>query len=271
MRAARVAAFALAGLVVGTGASAVGFTPTSQDRSVEVASTLSTLQCMPPPSGCTPIAPPVNSSDSESAPDFSPFVATAALPGGYAATQDSSLSSTSISAQGSAAHSGSGAYFSPPPGGAHVSNGSSDSHFEVAFDVDTPTPYRLHGHVSANGGLTANTVSSIRLRTAGGTVIEEVVAATDYNCQDSGCAQVGPLPIHREDVLAPGSYVLEASSAGSAAPFFFALNFYDLASTGSYDVTLAIVEVPALPPFALAGLALGLSLAAAPFLARARR
>lgn len=271
MRAARVVALALAGLAAGPAASAVGFDVTSQDRSVEVASTLNTLQCMPPPSGCTPIAPPVNSSDSESAPGFSPFVATASLPGGYTATQDSSLSTASISAQGSALHSGAGAYFSPPPGGAHVTNGSSDSHFEVAFDVDAPTPYRLHGSVSANGGLSANTVSQIRLRTAGGTLIEEVVAATDYNCQDSGCAQVGPLPIHRVDVLAPGSYVLEASSAGSASPFFFALQFFSLASTGSYDVTLALVEVPALPPFALGGLALALSLAAAPFLARTRR
>lgn len=260
----------LAGVASAPAVFAAGFDVTAQDRSVELAIRVTTLQCAPPPSGCSVVGTPTDHSDSESAPDLSPFAATASVPafGGFSASQDSSLSATSIHAQGSGLHTGSGQYTQPETGMAEVTSGSSDSHFEVSFDVDAPTPYRLRGSVSANGGLSANSTARIRLRNAGGATLAEVVAATDPDCQMPECAAVGPLPLDQLDVLAPGAYVLEASTAGSAEPFFFALNFLTLASTGAYELELTLVDVPALGPGALALLAL--ALAAAPFLARLR-
>jgi hypothetical protein len=254
-------------------AAAVGFDLTAQNRHVDVAIAVSTYDCFPPPTGCTLVSGPVNHGDSKSAPDFSTFAATAAVPsfGGFSASQSSSLSPTMLSAQGTGMHTGSGGYTPPPPNRATVGTGSSDSHFEASFDVASPTPIHLTGSVGATGGLSANSTVRIRLRTAGGTTIAEVVAETDPNCLDQSCAVVGPFPIDHTSVLAPGSYVLEASTSGSGAPFYFATNFFEIQSTGTYQVELSDTAVPALGPFALGALALSLALAASPLLARARR
>jgi hypothetical protein len=270
MRALATLAFAAA--LGARAASGADFEPTTQQREVAVAISVTTLECWPPPTGCIAVGTPVNHADGESAPDFAPFTATAAVPGfdAFAASQSSSLAAGAIEAQGSSAHAGSGAYTPPPPNLASVTSGSSDSSFEVAFDVDAPTPVRLSGKVSASGGLSANTTARIRLRTAGGSTLAEVTAASDPACQLSECATVGPLPLEATLVLAPGSYVLEASSAGNGAPFYFANNFYPVASSGAYEVWLAQTAVPALGPGALASLALAL-LAAAPVARAARR
>ncbi|HXK23096.1 MAG TPA: hypothetical protein VMS55_10520, partial [Myxococcota bacterium] len=253
-------------------ARSADFDLTGQDRHVDVAITATTLQCFPPPTGCVPVGSPTQYGDSHSAPDLSPFVATASVPSinGYSASQSSSLSPGSLKAHGSGLHTGSGG-FSAPPNVYTTSSGSSDSHFEASFDVATPTSIHLRGSVSVTGGLTANSTARIRLRTSGGTTIAEVVAATDPNCTDNGCAVVGPIPLDHTSVLAPGSYVLEASTSGSADPFYFAGNFLTLASTGEYHVELASTAVPALEPVALGVLALLLALAARPLLAHSRR
>ena len=246
-------------------AFAAGFAPTAQDRRVDVAITVTVYDCFPQPAGCSVVGTPVNHADAESAPGFSPFTATASVPGfdGYSATQSSSLTEASISSQGSGAHAGTGGYTPPPVNRATLETGSSDSHFEVSFDVDAPTPIHLTGSVVATGGLSANSTARIRLRSAGGATLAEVVAASDPDCQDASCETVGPFPIDHTSVLAPGSYVLEASTAGDAAPFFFAQNFFPVASTGQYQVELAILEVPALGRAGLALLALGLGVIAA--------
>jgi len=250
-------------------AHAQGFAPTAQDRHVDVAITGTTLQCFPPPTGCTVVGSPTQYSDSHSAPDFSPFSATASVSpiNGYSASESSSVSPGSLHAHGSGLHTGSGG-LSAPPNLYTTSSGSSDSHFEVSFDVATPTSIHLTGSVGATGGLSANSTSRIRLRTAGGVTVAEVVAATDPDCMDSSCATVGPFPLDSTRVLAPDSYVLEASTSGDASPFFFANDFIDLASTGEYHVELAYTAVPALGPAALGALALSLALAASPVLAR---
>ena len=167
------------------------------------------------------------------------------------ATQRSSLSSTSLEAEGTGMHMGGGGLSAPPNLFQTVAS-FSDSSFEVAFDVDEPTPYQLAAHVTATGGLSANSMARVRLRTSGGATLAEVVAATDPNCMDSSCATVGPFPLTQTDVLAPGSYVLEASTTGSAAPFFFANQFFTFVSTGEYEVELSLVAVPALGPGTLA-------------------
>ncbi|HVN38308.1 MAG TPA: hypothetical protein VMW19_09090 [Myxococcota bacterium] len=271
-RARRSLGLALALATSASTARAASFELTAQDRQVDVAITGTTLQCFPPPTGCTPVGSPTHYADSLGAPDFSAFSATASVPSinGYSASQTSSLSPGSLQAHGSGLHTGSGG-FSAPPNIYTTSDGSSDSHFEASFDVATPTSIHLTGKVSANGGLSANSNAQIRLRTAGGTTIAEVVASTDPNCMDNSCAVVGPIPLDYTSVLAPGSYVLEASTSGSASPFFFANNFITLASTGEYHVELANTAVPALGPFALGALALSLALAASPLLARSLR
>jgi hypothetical protein len=153
---------------------------------------------------------------------------------------------------------------SAPPNFFQTVSSSSDSHFEVPFDVDEPTPYRITGSVLATGGLSANSVARVRLRTSDDTTLAEVVAATDPNCMDSGCSVVGPFPLDQSGVLSPGSYVLEGSTGGSASPFFFAGNFFNLTSTGSYEVQLSVPAVPALGPAGWSLLALVLCVSAAP-------
>ena len=174
------------------------------------------------------------------------------------ATQISSLTSGSIEAEGTGAHASGGGFVAPPNFFQQVAS-SSDSHFEVAFDVDEPTPYRLAGRVTATGGLSANSVARVQLRTSEGARLAEVLAATDPNCMDSSCSVVGPFPLEQTGVLAPGSYVLEASTSGSAAPFFFAGNFFSLVSTGAYEVELTQIAVPSLGASAQALLALALA------------
>ena len=256
---------ALVVLLGARGAFAVGFAPTAQDRGVGVAITQTPLECFPPPTGCTVIGSPTHLEDSDSAPDFTLFAATANVPGfvDISATQTSSLSSASLAAEGTGRHASGGGFVAPPNLFQTVAS-SSDSHFEVAFDVDAPTPYRLAARVSASGGLSANSVSRVRLRTSDDTTLAEVVAATDPNCMDSGCSTVGPFPLQQTGVLAPGSYVLEGSTSGSASPFFFAGNFFALASTGEYEVRLAVTAVPALGPAGWSLLALMLGVSAAP-------
>ena len=74
----------------------------------------------------------------------------------------------------------------------------------------------------------------------------EVVAETDPYCQEEGCMTIGPLPLDHQSVLAPGAYVIEASAAGSATPFYFAGNFIPIGSSGAYQLELTNVAVPAL-------------------------
>jgi hypothetical protein len=257
---------ALVALVGARGASAVGFEPTAQDRGVGVMITQTPLQCFPPPTGCSVIGTPTHYADSDSASDFSAFAATASVPGFtvISATQSSSLSNATLAAEGTGRHESGGGFVAPPNLFQSIAS-SSDSHFEVAFDVDAPTPYRLAAHVTATGGLSANSAARVRLRTSDDVTLAEVLAATDPECMDSGCSTVGPFPLQQTGVLAPGSYVLEASTAGSAAPFFFAGNFFALASTGAYEVQLSVTAVPTLGPGGWSLLALMLGISAAPF------
>ena len=272
-------ALALACVASARAGFAAGFDVAAQDRGVAVAITVYTVQCLPG-GGCSEIEPPVNYADSTSAPDFAAFAATASVPAfsDFSASQTSSLEATSIRAQGSGLHTGSGAYFGPY-GFAHETTGTSDSHFEVSFDVDAPTPYRLNGSVSAAimspfvccTYHQASSTARIRLRTAIGTTLAEVVAFADPACNQESCMTVGPSGLYRGGVLAPGSYVLEASTAGSAFPNYFAHQWTTEASTGAYQVELLLLDdVPALGPGGLALLALALGLAAASLLARAR-
>jgi len=252
------ASLALAAPVAG----AAGFAFTAQSRSVSVTITQRTLACWPPPTGCSVITT-TNYADSEGAPDFSPFSATASVAPFTAifATQASTLSASTLVAQGNGTHSGSGGLSTPPNTYATVESTSATLH-RVSFDVDAATPYRLSGSARSTGGLSANATTRITLKTSGGATLAEVVAATDPNCQDPGCATVGPLPVASYGVLAPGSYVLEVEASGAASPFYFAGSFLALTSTWDYDVRLDEVQAPALSPAGLALLVLALSLAA---------
>lgn len=261
------ASLALAAPVAG----AAGFSFTTQARSVAVTITQTTLTCMPPPSGCSPISSS-QESDSETAPDFSPFSATAVVPTvpQSFATQDSTLSAASIIAHGNNEGASGGGFVAPPNIFGATQSALSNS-FSTGFSVAAPMPYRLSGSVAASGGLSANTTTRVTLKTSGGAVIAEVIAASDPDCQDNACFEVGPLPIASYGVLAPGAYVLEAVATTSASPFYFAGNFIGLGSSGAYEVTLAEVAAPALSRGGVAALVAGLALAALAALRRGVR
>lgn len=251
-------------------AGAAGFAFTSQARSVAVTITQTTLSCLPPPSGCSPISSS-QQGDSEAAPDFSPFSATALVPAfpQSFATQDSTLAAGAIRASGSSEGASSGGFVSPPNVFGTTQSALTNT-FSAGFSVAAATPYRLNGSVAANGGLSANTTTRVTLKTSGGSVIAEAVAASDPECQEPSCAEVGPLPIASVGVLAPGAYVLEAVATTNASPFYFAGNFYGLGSSGAYEVTLAEIAAPALSRGGVAALIACLAVAALPAL-RGRR
>jgi hypothetical protein len=182
------------------------------------------------------------------------------------AQQDSSIDTTRIEASGSGETTGSGG-FAAPPNNFIITDSEAASRFSATFAVASATPYRRTGSVTVTGGLSASALARIRLKTAGGAVVDEVSVQTDPECQFTECALVEEA-LHSIGVLAPGSYVLEAETSGTATPFFFAGNFFGLTSTGQYEVELTPTEVPALSRGALAALALGLGLAGA---AAARR
>jgi hypothetical protein len=258
-----------AALILGAGAaSASDFAPTSQARSVDVTVTQHTLVCWPPPTGCT-VQSTSSQSDPHSAPDFSPFSATAVVPPftGSSASQDSSISASSITARGSVEDTGSASLTTPPNVYTEVES-TAGSHFSTSFDVAEPTPYSLSGSVRASGGLSANSSAHVTLRTAGGQVLAEVSAATDPDCADPSCADVGPFPIARVGVLPAGSYVLEAAASGNAMPFFFAGSFLTLVSTAEFDARLDVRSVPSLGPGGLALLTASLAFASAAALRR---
>ncbi len=243
-------------------AARAGFELTAQTRDVGVTVTQRTLACWPPPTGCS-VLTTTNYADSQSAPDLSPFSATASVSPFTTifSTQASTLSATSLVAQGSGTHSGSGTLTTPPNVYTTVQSTSATLH-RVGFDVSAATPYRLSGSARSTGGLSANATTRITLKTSGGAKLAEVVAATDSNCQDQSCAVVGPLPVASFGVLAPGSYALEVEASGAASPFFFAGSFLALTSTWDYDVHLDEVQLPALSPAGLALLVLALGVAA---------
>jgi hypothetical protein len=246
----------------GAGAARADFAFTTQARSVAVTITQTTLSCLPPPSGCSLISSS-QQSDAETAPDFSTFSATAMVPSfpQSFATQDSTLGAASIQASGNTEGASGGGFVSPPNifGTTQSALGNS---FSSGFSVAAPMPYRLSGSVAASGGLSANTTTRVTLKTSGGAVIAEVIAASDPDCQDNACFEVGPLPIASYGVLAPGAYVLEAVATTNASPFYFAGNFIGLGSSGAYEVTLAEVAAPALSRGGVAALVAGLALAA---------
>lgn len=251
-------AFALA-----TPEAHAGFDLTGQARNVGVTITQNTLSCLPPPTGCQ-VTGTLNFSDSEAAPSsppFLPFSATAQVPPytGSFASQDSSLSAAAILAQGATQGTGSASLTTPPNIYTAISSQTTNV-FSTSFDLVAPTPIRLVGSVTSTGGLSGNTTTRITLKTAGGSLLAQVVAATDPNCQDPGCAEVGPLPLSWYGVLAPGSYVIEANSTGSSTAFHFANQFLTIVTTGEYELKLTATQVPALSGGALGLLAASLAL-----------
>lgn len=251
--------------VLAAGEANAGFDATAQTRSVRVDITRNTLSCLPPPTGCQ-ITGTTNFFDHEAAPSsppFLPFSATAMVPPytGSFASQDSSIAASAILAQGATQNTGSASLTTPPNVYTAISS-QTPNVFSTSFNLAEPTPVRLVGSVTSTGGLSGNTTTRITLKTAGGLVLAEVVAATDPNCQDPSCAQVGPLPITWVGVLAPGAYVIEANSTGSATAFYFANQFFTIVTSGEYELKLTATQVPALSPRGLGLLALALGLAA---------
>ncbi len=250
------------GLLAAAEANA-GFDATAQTRSVRVDIVQNTLSCLPPPTGCH-VTGTTNFFDLDAAPSsppFLPFSATALVPPytGSFAGQDSSLSAAGILAQGATQGTGSASLTTPPNIYTAISSQTANV-FSTSFDLAAPTPIRLVGSVTSTGGLSGNTTTRITLKTAGGSLLAQVIAATDPNCQEPSCSQVGPLPVAWYGVLAPGSYVIEANAGGSATAFFFANQFFTIVTGGEYELRLTEVQLPALSHGALGLLAASIAL-----------
>jgi hypothetical protein len=197
------------------------------------------------------------------------------------ATQTSSLKFASIAANGTL-EAASDLVLTPPPPPLFwvVTSSSVSNSFSTSFDVEAATPYRLTGSVRATSGFTAFTSTTrVTLKTAGGSVIAEVVAASNANCEfpeDIFCypPDPPPIPLSSIGVLQAGSYVLEAVSTGGASPFYaFGTNFTPV-TAGYYSVTLELpelVDAPSLSRGGLACLVAALVLVSLPALSRMAR
>ncbi len=275
-------------------AGATGFTFTAQSRSVAVTVSHWTTNCLIPPLGC---APPVSESwsslsDSENAPDYTPFWETArvaSFPQSYA-TQTSSLKPALIAASGTLA--GASDYgVAPAPDRWFDDASLLSSSFSTSFDVDEATPYHLTGSVTTDGDsgrfvypaggylgfgptVAGHTTTRVTLKTAGGLVIAEGVVANDTDCDPIWCGAVAPIALSSVGVLQPGSYMLEAVSTGSTHSFFAFGDVFLTSTSGSYWVELEasdLIAVPSLSPAGLACLAAVLILVSFPMLSRLAR
>ena len=197
-------------------AARASFDLTSQTRDVGVTVTQHTLSCLPPPTGCSVLSTTIFS-DSESAPDFSPFSATASVSPFTTifSTQASTLSATSLVAQGNGTHSGSGTLTTPPNIYTTVESTSATLH-RVGFDVDAATPYRLSGSARSTGGLSANATTRITLKTSRRR--EARGSRGDHRLELSGPVVRGGGPAARRELRRARAGLVRARGRGVAAP-----------------------------------------------------
>lgn len=231
--------------------------------------------------------------DSASAPDLTPFSATASTvdppllavspDGSASATQTSTLTPSLIDAAGSFSLVGhsrtltqqeldlANAFLNPPiPYGLGLlddeENGGSS--FSVDFDVALATPYSLTGSLGISpvefaDGLFPITAASAAITLSGGPQGLLVFASI----AQEGLCDPGPCTgdtLDVQGVLQPGSYTLTAHADGSAQGLcidIVSFTCHTPTASGSFDLTLALssTPVPALPPMAvpLAALLLG--------------
>lgn len=217
------------------------------------------------------------------------------LTGAGTASQDSSLSAAAISASagtGTATDS----YFLTAPQLATVNAllapptyylglerdaSEGESLFAVSFDVSAPTPYTLEGTLAVSavvldftlvGTSFSQATGSIELRHAqGGTVAEVAIDQYEF-CEENppGSGEIictpGSRPLAAQGVLAPGSYVLEASTASSATALCVILTTpicVDVSNSSDFTLELTFgppsAPVPGLAPPVLGVLALWLA------------
>lgn len=271
---------ALLAVGLAPGARAAQLTPVAQTRSVESMTDETVLEWN---SGFPPVDPPDNSilteyDDSEAAPGFDPFSATATTPQS-SASQTSEIGSTRIAATGSM--SGVGLMTepvlepNPPPFfTAFVRTVEATSSFSVSFDVDETTLFWITGSVSSGAPVLTSGTSSIRLVGPGGTVAE-VVATPDPDCSPQPECWTVELALSEAGSLLSGTYTLEASTTGTSSGFCVGGGGGGCGSIGvggAYDVELQLLSgVPAVGPRGIAALAGLLAAAAVAPLVRQRR
>jgi len=202
-----------------------------------------------------------NFSDSETAPDTSPFVETAndpAFPSTWA-SQDSLLGANRLRASGSHVAASSFWQSGGFPITFHSESHAAESSVVVDFSLAETTPYRLDGNVATSGGFTSSSSAWIRLSGPGG-VVAEVQVDTDPNCTDPGCFTVGPEPLGATGTLAAGSYTLEAIASGNASGLHSTSGSFGGGMGGAFDVELLVgaAVLPGLGPPGLALLSLAL-------------
>jgi len=248
MRGARAIDTTVALLI--SAADAHAMTPVSQERRVSVVGDFTSI----------PFS--FHFEDIESAPDFARFVQTAVnVPVDAVAAQDSRIDPGALHASGSF-HASAGA------GSPNASiDTDAESVFTVSFDVDTPTPFSLSGHVDLSlDRCDAATSGWVHLAGPGGVIADIAPSHSDYGipfhcpqgCQDS-------TPVSASGAMAPGRYTLLVGTRGNTIETSYPQDVCTSALvTGSYEVDLVLTpppEVPALPGAAPVALAAALALA----------
>jgi hypothetical protein len=228
----------------------------------------------------------VDDLDGESAANFDPFLSSVAtadpaivivtFSGSGSASQDSTLSTTSIQASGDFTNAADAFFLSQlildqataflmPPApyifGLGLSSETSTSGFSADFSVDEPTPYALSGSLvlsapvdfaTAPGLFLTSAQALIELREDGGALVAGVSLDQIFGTTSD---------IDATGLLPAGSYTLVASATGTSIGSYvdvIGLEITAGSATGSFDASLVLgpAAVPALSSWGIATLLL---------------
>lgn len=193
-------------------------------------------------SGCTPDSTmTTNYPASVSAPDTSPFMATASrveFPSTFA-SQDSEITGSTIRASGSHAATASFSNTGGFPITYYSEYHDVETRADVTLELAAATTYTLSGSVTTSGVVFSTSSASIRLVGPSG-VVAEVQVDSDTDCIDLSCATVGPEQLASQGTLPAGTYTLTAAASGTAGGAHSTLGSFGTGVDGEFDVELAL-------------------------------
>ena len=206
-----------------------------------------TLSCLPPPTGCTATTTNFSLSASRCA------AVLAVLGDGQRralhdsfATQDSTISASSLVAQGNSTHSGSATLTTPPNVYTTISSYARDAASRRA-STSTSDADRLVGQRASIGEPERERDDAHHAEDLGRRDARRSGGRDRSGLSGPRLREVGPLPAREFGVLAPGSYVLEAKRAAPRA-VRFANSFLALVTTWDYACGSTRSRCPALSP-----------------------
>jgi hypothetical protein len=260
-RAAQLLAIALLALPAASGA--VTLNPISQNREVAIEIQVRTDTCWfpeyPPTVGCDDVWNPPTSTtlddyaDSESAPDFGPFVATAMDPNfsDTSTWQSSTISPTGLAASGiwQGFADGSMSFIGPPIQLLQVTEHHiTENRYAVSFELSRAASFSLTGALSVVWGF-GNNNASIELVGPGPTPVAGIELQVHRDCDWNVLNYVCRASLSQNGLLAPGVYTLSVFGR-TTAQSYIVLHPETEGAFGNFDVEFLIAPpaVPVLPP-----------------------